>query len=751
MKKFLLFFLLFGWFTSGYCQNITQHQADTLYKSLKQNLNDTVRIHNLLMLAEFNLWKQVGKNAGLDSGSYLIDQAKRLNLKENSPSIEGSIALEESYLVRKKFNDSLGKKLNDKAIDLLLKSNNYYDLGQAYYQRATYYDSFNDREAIIAFQLFEKGITAFKKANAVERQAYGYKRLGEFSNDVSGSLKYLNLSLTLYKSIRYQALQEVYDLISIAYIFDLNLQKALPYALLALKTAELNQDTTMQLCTIENHIGIIYFKKREFENAALYFVKALKTAEAYRDRNTIYLLADNIVNCDVNINKASAAKVILKRIERLYPVSGKELVLDRIINSSFVKVYAALKDINAGRPYAARLKEIDKTEYIKQNNVKAIDDNMVLAKFYLAAGETNNASVFIKNNDELIKVAGSTYDRLNLSSLHFRLDTMLKNYGAAVQHLLMTNKIQDSISNEAKAIEFQKQQVQFEAEKKDQQIKLFQQKEVINQSKLEHANLMKNLTFGGIVVMAVISFLIYRIYMQKQAANKIITHKNELLQQLLNGKEWLLKEVHHRVKNNLHTVICLLESQARYLENDALKAIESSQHRIYAMSLIHQKLYQSDDVKTIDMSGYIPELVKSLEESFDSSSHIRMIYDIEKIELEISQAIPLGLIINETITNSIKYAFPDDRKGEIRIIMINTGDYIQLEVADNGIGMPMTEKGTTPESLGIKLIKGLSEDLRGEYAIDVNNGTRITVTFKPENLEVTKRLSDTKTVTEVYV
>lgn len=89
------------------------------------------------------------------------------------------------------------------------------------------------------------------------------------------------------------------------------------------------------------------------------------------------------------------------------------------------------------------------------------------------------------------------------------------------------------------------------------------------------------------------------IYKQKLAANAIITNKNELFQQLFIGKEWLLKEVYHRVKNNLYTVICLLVSQARYLENDALKAIESSQHRIFAMSLIHQKLYNLKTLKPL--------------------------------------------------------------------------------------------------------------------------------------------------------
>ena len=103
--------------------------------------------------------------------------------------------------------------------------------------------------------------------------------------------------------------------------------------------------------------------------------------------------------------------------------------------------------------------------------------------------------------------------------------------------------------------------------------------------------------------------------------NHLINQKNLELEFLVEEKEWLLKEVHHRVKNNLQTIICLLESQAAYLENDALKAIETSQNRIYTMSLIHQKLYQSENIQTIDMALYISELIQYLKDSFNIASY----------------------------------------------------------------------------------------------------------------------------------
>lgn len=293
-------------------------------------------------------------------------------------------------------------------------------------------------------------------------------------------------------------------------------------------------------------------------------------------------------------------------------------------------------------------------------------------------------------------------------------------------------------------------------ELKDESIKFMQS--TVQQSMLERAILQRNITMGGLVLLLAISGITYNGYRHKQRSNlqlqakqQQINTQNTVLQNLVSEKDWLLKEVHHRVKNNLYTVICLLESQASYLENDALKAIESSQHRIYAMSLIHQKLYQSDDIKTIDMSDYIPELVQTLEDSFDSSNQIQFKLKIDSINFSPSHAIPLGLIINEAVTNSIKYAFPNNRKGEISISMVYNGDRIKLELADNGIGISQVDPAMESVSFGMELMKGLSEDMDADISFEDDNGTRITIIFKPDALNDADSLLKAAETKEVYL
>ena len=175
----------------------------------------------------------------------------------------------------------------------------------------------------------------------------------------------------------------------------------------------------------------------------------------------------------------------------------------------------------------------------------------------------------------------------------------------------------------------------------------------------------------------------------------------------------------------------LLNSQSAYINNEsALTAIHDSQHRVHAMSLIHQKLYSSENVSSIDISLYIRELVSYLADSFNTGQRIRFEFDVEPLELDVSQAVPLGLILNEAITNSIKYAFPDERNGIITISLSNNaGQHCMLTISDNGIGLPVQFNTKKPGSLGMSLMNGLSEDLGGTFCSENDNGTIVTISF----------------------
>ncbi|HMC86414.1 MAG TPA: sensor histidine kinase, partial [Chitinophagaceae bacterium] len=310
---------------------------------------------------------------------------------------------------------------------------------------------------------------------------------------------------------------------------------------------------------------------------------------------------------------------------------------------------------------------------------------MQIARFYIAQKDLSKAQVFLKKG-----LSDMLVDRYNISQkylLLYKMDSLAGNYKSALKNHIKYKLYYDSAAAMDQRKKMDELTIKYAAEKKDQDIKLLTQQAIVQQTELKQNRLTRNIMIAGTVLLLIIVGLLFSQFKLKQRTNAAMSNKNMALQHLVEEKEWLLKEVHHRVKNNLHTVISLLESQAAYLENDALKAIENSQHRIYAMSLIHQKLYQTEDVKTIDMSVYLPEFIRYLDESFDTHYRIQFKLEIDAINLGVSQAISIALIINEAVTNSIKYAFPLEKKGIIEITVKKVTDEITLIIADNGIGI----------------------------------------------------------------
>ncbi len=216
-----------------------------------------------------------------------------------------------------------------------------------------------------------------------------------------------------------------------------------------------------------------------------------------------------------------------------------------------------------------------------------------------------------------------------------------------------------------------------------------------------------------------------------------VTEREETDKQIkksLKEKEILLKEVHHRVKNNVQVISSLLKLQSRFLKDkEALDILKESQNRIKSMALIHEKFYQSQDLSNIDFKQYTTELAKSLLSNYGiDSSKISLNLDIQDVSLGINLAIPCGLVLNELISNCLKYAFPGDRKGEIRVSMHPVEDnQIELIVSDNGVGMAPDLDLKKVSSLGLQLCTALVENqIGGTIDIDRSSGTKFRIVFK---------------------
>jgi two-component sensor histidine kinase len=196
--------------------------------------------------------------------------------------------------------------------------------------------------------------------------------------------------------------------------------------------------------------------------------------------------------------------------------------------------------------------------------------------------------------------------------------------------------------------------------------------------------------------------------------------------------EWLVTEMHHRVKNNLQILSSLINSQLSFITDKIGKdALYNSKHRLYALSIVHQKLVQNAMASTLDMSCCIKDLAYYLSDEFHAGERVSFEMDLVPLTVDVSFAIPFELIINELLTNTMKFAFPEDTKGKVKIQLSSKDDGMyQLTYADNGVGLPDDVDLLSARSLGRSLIMGLSRQIKAQVTVNNRDGLEILMNFK---------------------
>jgi two-component sensor histidine kinase len=206
----------------------------------------------------------------------------------------------------------------------------------------------------------------------------------------------------------------------------------------------------------------------------------------------------------------------------------------------------------------------------------------------------------------------------------------------------------------------------------------------------------------------------------------------EQIKASLGEKEVLLKEIHHRVKNNLQVVSSMLQLQSRNIKDkETVEMFQESRNRVRSMALVHERLYQSRDLAMVDFAKYIQSLTSYLCRSYGVNTNvIQLKTNLHDVFLGVDTAIPCGLILNELVSNSLKHAFPEGREGEIRIELRSDGnDKFTLMVSDNGIGLLEDLDFRNTESLGLQLVNTLVNQLEGTIELDRRGGTTFKITF----------------------
>jgi two-component sensor histidine kinase len=350
-------------------------------------------------------------------------------------------------------------------------------------------------------------------------------------------------------------------------------------------------------------------------------------------------------------------------------------------------------------------------------------------QFFESATELSMAQ---KNYTETLKNANNLYDfatkaesiiyQRNALDKAYKASKALNNSELSLSYLEKFTAINDSIYNETKAKEFANLQTKYETEKKNQEI------DFLNKTNKMQVRNMWILIGGMVLLLGLLGLLFFQ---KKTVSNQklLIENQNEKLQ-------YLMKELHHRVKNNLQIVSSLLSLQSFQMKDEtAAIAIREGQHRIEAMSLIHQKLYTKDDITTVNIKEFITDITESLMDAYGySRDKFSLKLNIENEFMDVDKAIPISLIVNELVSNSMKYAFGKDNSNPVlEIDLTKINDDFMLKIKDNGKGLDIEKWNRPGDSFGKELIKTFTQQLGAKLQILVNKGTEFNLTFSASN------------------
>lgn len=518
------------------------------------------------------------------------------------------------------------------------------------------------------------------------------------------------------------------------YRYKGDMKSSLFYGLASINEMELYKDTA------DSHIyygevAQIYQALGQAEQSVRYYRITIKLREQMQiPEEFILRTAGFLIQELIKLGKFKEALTEATAVEARNP--PKTLLGEAIIAQNKAYCYQGLKDnAKAEKYYVKMMTDFDRLGHDDEIRVLALYD---IGNFYASIGKYDKAKIYTRRLGNPVL----SFDiQKSVELLLFQVDSGVGNYKDAMQHYIQYQKLQDSIFNNSKSKEIAELQIKYESSQKQKDIELLKKDSQLQRDRAKQSDLTRNLTLAGIGLLSIaLVFLIsslrsnqkksHEIDLKNESLNLLITEKDALLQE----KEWLIKEVHHRVKNNLQIVMGLLQRQSSFVDNEeALMAIQNSEHRMHSIALIHQKLYQSDNYSVINIADYVAEMIGYLQESFDLKANITFEKKIPQVNLDINTAVPLGLIINEAITNAIKYAFPVHEPGFIQISLHQTGDdTYTLQIADNGCGLPADFDIKKINSMGFNLMRGLSKQLSGTFMIDNINGVSIRIDFKTD-------------------
>ena len=523
-----------------------------------------------------------------------------------------------------------------------------------------------------------------KQAPTPENQAHAFNYKGmasHASQEYEVAIKqYLDAVRIIEANNSDERLAQVYNNLAASYNIRGDAAKTEEYFLKA-EAVALRRNDSLWVASVNSNLGVHYNSHQQYEKAELAFKKSLPYFENKKDSINAGVTYMNMGNAQLPLDKSNAAMASYKRSMQLIPYK-KYPIIHSVAEAGIGIALTQQKKYAQALPYLKRGNDIAKTI---GHTEQVMETNNALAEYY---AET-------RNFEEAFKLS------------------------------VASQNLKDSVLTATQDKNMADAMIEFETEKKDAQLQVL----ALEKDKAEQGKIMFTvLAASGALIAGLIGFFLYR----NKKKNTLLAKQKSMLEKTLDEKNILLKETHHRVKNSFQMVSSLLQYQAQTAkEKEAKIAIKEAQNRVRSMVLIHQKLYSKDQLVGIDSKEYIEDFTEDVIRSNEfSDQKLRYQLDLESHVLDIETITPIGLILNELLTNVLKHAFPEVTKhSQVTITFLRVESNLILKVTDNGVGMA---DQVHENSFGLKLIETLAKKLKGELIIEKNepSGTTAILTMR---------------------
>jgi two-component system, sensor histidine kinase PdtaS len=753
----------------GMAQVMPLPPMEEIRADMKKALTDTGRSDDMLDLALSYVFRPGELKSDLDSAMLWARQAENTNRTVQDKRIEAKTYYVYAIILRESGDTTTAHTYIERSLALYRTIDAPSDMGEALMEASSYDFRAGNERLKKTRAYFLQAVAQFKQAGNKLREADALKNIGDFDKvldeDRRLSMKESKEALAIYQSIGYPKLYGVYIILVDLCLEEGDYSNMVRYCELAVKNAESTGDTSMQLARIYNETGRAYREIGNFETSVDFYKKAIGVAKKNGNFGVLVYLIRNLCIPLLSLERKEEAMQQIKDLEKI--ISSQKKPFDDDTQAAFLSIQLTVygstkhydKAVTSANEFIRLLKKHRSTDrvYLFANT---------LVTYFIHFHQPKEAEAYADSILRYAHMENAKEDLARVYELKSKADSAIGDLQGALSYYKLYKKKTDSVLNEASSFQLAQAQVEFETEKKDDDIKALQQQQELQKSRLERSKLTNTIDVISVIVLTFLLLLLYSRYRIKQRLNRqleqnrqvineknttlehlvsekdtLITEKDTLIREkdtLIGEKDWLVKEIHHRVKNNLQIVISLLNAQTEFLENPmALSAIQASRERMEAIAIIHQKLYQTENNTLIHVHAYVYELVDNLRDSFAYARDIDFRLNIANIVLDISQSVPLGLILNEAITNAIKYAYRKGERGTVNISLRPTeGQRLELKIADNGKGLPPGFDWRNCPSLGLQLINLLAQQLKAELRFISRNGLEITLNFKPARITV---------------